>query len=60
LRHRYAQVRRRILEDISSIRMVSSIELDKIPDDRVVNDIEGKDLTIESFFLQNYKKNKEI
>ena len=40
--------------------MVPPIELDKIPDDRLVNDVKGKDLSVESFFLQDNKKNNEI
>jgi hypothetical protein len=48
------------LEKISFIRVVSPIELYEIPDNRVIDDVEGKNLSIESFFLENNEKNKEI
>ena len=48
------------MEEISFILMVPPIELHKIPDNRIIDDVERKNLSIESFFLQDHEKDQEI
>ena len=48
------------MDEIGFRLMVAPVKLHKIPYDRVVYDVERKDLPVESFFLEDNEKNQEI
>jgi len=50
-----AKVWREITEDEGFCRMITPIKFNKIPDYRIINDIEGKNLPIKSFLPQDKK-----